>query len=427
LDYRMENRVLRNYSPVGSSISSWPQISLREKQQLLVLDNFEQLVQAAPQLVDLLTRCPQLKLLVTSRAALRVLGEYEFQLSPLALPKREQILEYGLECLEVSGEMERARCAHAKYYLWLAEEAELQLPGPQQAKWLACLEREYSNLRAAQQWFLDQAGHEASCEMALRLAAALREFWLIRGHLSEGRAALERALANSEGVETRYLAKAFATAGSIANGQGDFDQAERWIEKSLALSCELDDTRGRAHALREMGNVAMLRGENGKARAQLEEGLTLFRELGHTQGISDSLVTLANVFLIQGEYARACTLLEESLAFYRKAGSLAMVSQTLNLLASAVFYQGDVLRAHALLEESLTLAREAGDKDCIAYALMLMGLVNLIQGETTMAQTLLEEGLALARLGGWRERMAWGGLHFLNRGMRQLVPYLRRA
>ena len=555
------------------------QIALREKQQLLLLDNFERLVQAAPQLADLLARCPQLKLLVTSRAVLQVQGEYEYRVSPLALPNREHILaretlaeyaavalflqrahtvnadfqltdanaaavasiclrldglplalelaaartkllspqellvrledplavltdgprdlpvrqqtlrntlhwscqllsaseqqlfrllsvfvgrftleaaeavsaskmaidaeyhfldgitsliskslvltiqqegepsrlflletirEYGRECLETSGEMERVRSAHAEYYLSLAEEAEQHLSGPQQARWLACLERDHSNLQAALQWFLDQAEQGASCEMALRLATALGEFWLIRGHGSYGRIALERVLANSEGAPAQYLAKGFATAGLIASGQGDFDQAEAWIAKSLALSRQLGNTRGEARALRELGNVAMLRGENTRAQALLEGGLTLFRELGDTLGISDSLLTQADVLLIQGKYTRASSLLEESLAFYRKAGPVAMVSQSLNLLASAVFYQGDVLRAQALLGESLALAREAGDKDSIAYALMLIGLVHLIQGETRSARALLEEGLDLARVGGWRERMAWG-------------------
>ena len=45
---------------------------LQQKQLLLVLDNFEQVVSAAPQLVDLLAACPRLKLLVTSREVLHV-------------------------------------------------------------------------------------------------------------------------------------------------------------------------------------------------------------------------------------------------------------------------------------------------------------------------------------------------------------------
>src|SRR5215467_7892116 len=51
-------------------------VALREKSFLLLLDNFEQVLAAAPQLADLLSACPNLHLLVTSRAALRVYGEH---------------------------------------------------------------------------------------------------------------------------------------------------------------------------------------------------------------------------------------------------------------------------------------------------------------------------------------------------------------
>jgi predicted ATPase len=53
---------------------------------LLLLDNFEQILPAAPQLTGLLAACPGVKLLVTSRAVLHVQGEQEFALPPLALP-----------------------------------------------------------------------------------------------------------------------------------------------------------------------------------------------------------------------------------------------------------------------------------------------------------------------------------------------------
>jgi predicted ATPase/DNA-binding CsgD family transcriptional regulator len=59
---------------------------LREKQVLLLLDNFEQVVMSAPSLVEVLGACPGLKILVTSRAVLRVRGEYESVVPPLALP-----------------------------------------------------------------------------------------------------------------------------------------------------------------------------------------------------------------------------------------------------------------------------------------------------------------------------------------------------
>ncbi|MFQ5794790.1 MAG: BTAD domain-containing putative transcriptional regulator [Candidatus Bipolaricaulia bacterium] len=60
--------------------------SLRGKQMLLVLDNFEQVVAAAPQVVELVAACPQLKVLVTSREPCHVRGEHVFPVPPLALP-----------------------------------------------------------------------------------------------------------------------------------------------------------------------------------------------------------------------------------------------------------------------------------------------------------------------------------------------------
>jgi non-specific serine/threonine protein kinase len=57
-----------------------------DKQLLLVLDNFEQVLGAAPELAELLGACPGVTILVTSRAILRVAGEVEFRVPPLAMP-----------------------------------------------------------------------------------------------------------------------------------------------------------------------------------------------------------------------------------------------------------------------------------------------------------------------------------------------------
>jgi predicted ATPase/DNA-binding SARP family transcriptional activator len=73
---------------------------LRERQMLLLLDNFEQVVSAAPLIVELLEAAPRLKVLATSREPLHVRGEQEFPVSPLAVPAAgrgtaEEIARYG--------------------------------------------------------------------------------------------------------------------------------------------------------------------------------------------------------------------------------------------------------------------------------------------------------------------------------------------
>ncbi len=65
--------------------------ALAERELLLILDNFEHVLPAAPLLSDLLTGCPQLQLLVTSRALLRLSGEHVVDVAPLPTPDSAHI------------------------------------------------------------------------------------------------------------------------------------------------------------------------------------------------------------------------------------------------------------------------------------------------------------------------------------------------
>ena len=69
-------------TPVQDSLAA----ALRQAETLLVLDNFEHVLAAAPLVSDLMALCPRLKVLVTSRVLLRVTGEYALPVPPLALP-----------------------------------------------------------------------------------------------------------------------------------------------------------------------------------------------------------------------------------------------------------------------------------------------------------------------------------------------------
>jgi predicted ATPase len=62
-----------------------------ERELLLLLDNLEQVIEAAPELASLVESCPNLCLLVTSRELLRVRGEVEYPLSPLAEPEAVEL------------------------------------------------------------------------------------------------------------------------------------------------------------------------------------------------------------------------------------------------------------------------------------------------------------------------------------------------
>src|SRR5439155_13700544 len=80
---------------------------LHDRHVLLLLDNFEQIITAAPLLTELLSACARLQFLVTSREALRVRGEQAFLLSPLALPDQLAV-ETLLLCPSIALFMQRA-------------------------------------------------------------------------------------------------------------------------------------------------------------------------------------------------------------------------------------------------------------------------------------------------------------------------------
>jgi predicted ATPase len=64
---------------------------IQERELMVLLDNLEHVIDAAPELASLLERCPNLRLLVTSRELLRVRGEVEYAVPPLTLPEATEL------------------------------------------------------------------------------------------------------------------------------------------------------------------------------------------------------------------------------------------------------------------------------------------------------------------------------------------------
>src|SRR5581483_2802000 len=106
--------------PVGERLAR----ELADRQILLVLDNFEQVIAAAPRLAELLLACPDLKLLVTSREVLRVRGEHEFCVPLLALPNADRLARLASGAAAVVAQnpavalfIQRARAAKPNFRL----------------------------------------------------------------------------------------------------------------------------------------------------------------------------------------------------------------------------------------------------------------------------------------------------------------------
>ncbi len=318
----------------------------------------------------------------------------------------ETIREYGLECLEASGETIATRRAYSLYYLALAEQAEQHLASREQRVWLRRLEQTYGNLRLALSWLIEQA----ETEMALRLGYALWHFWWMCGQVIEGCNWLEQALELPSHEETDRIAlfrsRALSAMGTLAGLQGDLEEAERLCQESLAMSRQLGDMHSIVTALWMLGYVAREKSNYVVAGTLAQESLQLARNMHNMPGINYSLETLAVVALDQGSYQQARILIEESLEICRQVGDIWETARSLWLLALALLFQGDIAQARKLLEESLVLSREINDKRSIAYALVMLGYVAYFQGQQDRMYTLMEEALASHREAGNRRGCA---------------------
>jgi len=309
------------------------------------------------------------------------------------------VREYGLECLRESGETEETQRTHALYYLALAEKAEPHLKGAEQLAWLARLEREQENLRAALHFLLEQAGlraGETQTEQALRLCVALSPFWYDRGYGREGLSFLMQALAFRAGVGTALRARALDAAASLAFGYALNMPLEQLAEESLALYQELGDAVGIARSLHRLGIIARARSQFVLAQARLEEAAARFQELGDRWRQGQCTTERARIAMEQGQYEQAHALLEQSLLLYQELGDQQRLGWVRFLLAYLLFVsQQDQPLAQHLAEQSLAHFREQDNILYSAAPLSLLGLLHLEQGQLEEARALLEESLAI--------------------------------
>jgi len=227
------------------------------------------------------------------------------------------------------------------------------------------------------------------------LAGALRYFWFLRGHWSEGRGWLEEALAANAGASVR--AKALGGLAKLAVEQGDHERAETAAGEALALHRELGDEWGVADSLLELGWASLYRGDYERAEALTEEGPAAARHSDDAWNISRALNALAILVANRDDYDRAEVLWEESLALGRKLGDGERVMAVLLNLGYTTTVRGDLERAEALLEEELAMSRESKDPHAASMALIGLGIVETRRGEHGRAKTLLGESLVLSR------------------------------
>ncbi len=271
----------------------------------------------------------------------------------------ETVREYAQERLEAGGEAAGARARHLAHFLALAEAAQPHLMGPEQARWHARLDEERENLLAAHAASREAAG---GAEPGLRLASAMKFYWINRGLLALGHGAIEESLARG---------------GQIGE-------------------------RARLRGLFHAGQLLHLMGRYAEARTRLEEALALARALGHPRGIASVLQPLGMAAIAVGEraFARAC--LDEALVLAQAEGEKRQLAGALGAMAQLERIEERPQRAHGLYREAVRLLREIGDEEAAAIGLLNLAMVEIGQRRGEAAAAMLLEVLAVAQATGSR-------------------------
>ena len=248
-----------------------------------------------------------------------------------------------------------------------------------QAVWLARLDAELDNLRAALAWAGDQAAGAEAAEAGLRLAGALWRFW-------GRRAAPARAGPIWSGCSPAAPALLPSAPGGCSRAaylawrQDDLAVARARGEAALALARAVGDAPTVLWARLSLGGVALSRGDSAGAEAALAAGQA--RAAGAPAARAWRLYFLGEAARARGDLPRAARRLRTSLALARARGDHWSAGLVLLGLARVVAARGDPARAAALQRESLACWRALGDAVGVAHSLDELAQVALAGGQT---------------------------------------------
>lgn len=310
----------------------------------------------------------------------------------------EIIREFALERLRTSGELALMQHRHAEYFAAWAAEAAAQLEGPDQAVWLARLEQNTDNLRAALVTLLATGPLTAAVSMACALGA----FWQRHGHYSEGRRWLEQVLAQMAHPvapeSDKMRARALQIAASLASRQGDWQAASQWLAESMAIYRAIGDRPGLARVLSDLGWIALDQANWDEAARLNQESLDIARETGDLRAMYRALISLGWARFSVGAWDAAGALLEEAHDLAWRAEHTKGVAVAQAKLAWIALHQRDAARAADLARRSLHTCHLLGERTTLAECLEILAAAAAVDGDARRAFKLKDAAAVL-----WQE------------------------
>lgn len=325
-----------------------------EAAEFLAEENGGNLPVASAPVLDLLTSLADNNLLI-----LKQQNDENARLQML-----EVVREFAFEVLQETMETENARRVHAEFFLRLAEEAEPLLHGEKGKEWHEKLDTEHDNLRAALGWSLENAP-----EIAARIAAALRFFWLNRSYMAEGMRWTTAALNESRRDFSPTRGVLLLACGQFQKKSGNLHQARRCYEEVLEKSVEIGDSILQMRASHGLAAVAVIQKDFKSARKHSEKSLAICREIGDQRQTAFSLCALGDLEMSERNQTAAKPLFEECLEISRKISDDRLLMVTLYNLGTANYFEKNYETATENFAESLKIAYEMKNTNMISCSL----------------------------------------------------------
>ena len=290
----------------------------------------------------------------------------------------ETIREYAAEQLAASpADESETRLRHAEYYVDLAEASWDVLTNTRREELLDRLDGELPNFRAAIAWSLEAQHVHAG----LRIAAALRDFWVVRNHMIEGRHLIADLLAASasEGA-TSIRFRALTTSGMLASMHGDYAAAGELLEDAVAMAGADDDQSQLAMAKTGLG-YAVVGQQPRSAREDFEDAIAISRSLGENRTLFAALGGLALACIRLGDLGVARQAVLEAITLGEAIGE--QYGNAMNLLSLGLIEarEGDQDSADRRLADDIAQLHTAGGHSGLSVALDVVATLAIERGQ----------------------------------------------
>jgi predicted ATPase/tRNA A-37 threonylcarbamoyl transferase component Bud32 len=265
----------------------------------------------------------------------------------------ETLRHYAREKLTGAGEEDVMQKKHFAHYLETAEKA-YAARLDETSMWLAHLEKEHENMRAALDW---ASSHP---EESLKLAGALGWFWRDHSHFNTGRAYLSTALAKQQ-ERSFAVARAWYALGMIQLWRGEIEEGTSSVEKSMILWQELGEQRELAHAFIDLGRLISGFVDHEKGMSLSEQGLKIAEGLADAKLICRSKESLCFGYVCKFRPDLAEPMAKQTLAEAMKLNMPREVMMTRHYYADCALERDEFIEAEKRYSEALKAAMEYGD------------------------------------------------------------------